>query len=58
MLGGPAVPVRFDPVQACLRQARRRLCQPHFREQDALAEAKVSASGERADLGALLPLMG
>lgn len=26
--------------------------------QDALQEAKVSASGERADLGALLPLMG
>ncbi len=26
--------------------------------QDALAEAKVSASGERADLGGLLPLMG
>jgi hypothetical protein len=25
---------------------------------DAVADAKVSASGERADLGALLPLMG
>ncbi|MEU6587889.1 sterol carrier family protein [Streptomyces sp. NPDC046881] len=50
--GTPPNVVETDPL-TWLRLATGRVTW-----QDALAEAKVSASGERADLGGLLPVMG
>ncbi|MER5943982.1 sterol carrier family protein [Streptomyces sp. NPDC001928] len=50
--GTPPNVVETDPL-TWIRLATGRLAWA-----DALAEAKVSASGERADLGGLLPLMG
>ncbi|KUL39432.1 maleylpyruvate isomerase family mycothiol-dependent enzyme [Streptomyces regalis] len=50
--GTPPNVVETDPL-TWIRLATGRLAW-----QDALADAKVSASGERADLGGLLPLMG
>ncbi|KUL70142.1 MULTISPECIES: maleylpyruvate isomerase family mycothiol-dependent enzyme [unclassified Streptomyces] len=50
--GTPPNVVETDPL-TWIRLATGRLTW-----RDALAEAKVSASGERADLGGLLPLMG
>jgi len=49
--GTPPNVVETDPL-TWLRLATGRLTW-----QEAIAEAKVSASGERADLGGLLPLM-
>ena len=50
--GTPPNVVETDPL-TWIRLATGRVAW-----QDAVAEAKVSASGERADLGGLLPLMG
>ncbi|MGW1953412.1 sterol carrier family protein [Streptomyces sp. NPDC001920] len=50
--GTPPNVVETDPL-TWIRLATGRL-----RWRDALAQARVSASGERADLGGLLPLMG
>ncbi len=50
--GTPPNVVETDPL-TWIRLATGRLRWP-----DALAQARVSASGERADLGGLLPLMG
>ncbi|MFD6414527.1 sterol carrier family protein [Nocardia asteroides] len=50
--GTPPNVVETDPL-TWVRLATGRLTW-----KDAVAEAKLSASGERADLGALLPLLG
>ncbi len=50
--GTPPNVVETDPL-TWVRLASGRLAW-----KDAVAEAKVSASGERADLGGLLPLLG